>query len=320
MSQIDEKIALSTCCCSHRYEDGYAMLEWMAGLGFKNVELSHGISLGLVPGIIKAVEDGVVGISSVHNFCPLPMGINAPMPNLFKPSSRHKYESSLWNRYSLETLEFANQIGTDKVVFHSGSVWFFFESPVARMGRWMDQHSINFIDVAKDPGFIEIRDKTIKKIKRSSDKYYKALDANFSSIFDSAKELGVLIGLENREGLAELPLDQDHSSFIKKYYKDSPIRYWHDVGHAEIKVQYGLLNHRERLEDLKDHLIGFHLHDVNEAGKDHQEIGTGIIDFKMVAGFIEPQKNDQALVLELSPSLSEEALLRSRDYVLNLLD
>ena len=49
------------------------MLEWMASLGFKNVELSHGISINLVPGIIQAVEDGVIEVSSVHNFCPLPL-------------------------------------------------------------------------------------------------------------------------------------------------------------------------------------------------------------------------------------------------------
>jgi citrate lyase alpha subunit len=70
ISQIEDELALSTCCCSHRFQDGYAMLEWMANLGFKKVELSHGISINLVSGIMEAVEDGVVTVSSVHNFCP----------------------------------------------------------------------------------------------------------------------------------------------------------------------------------------------------------------------------------------------------------
>ena len=82
-SQVEDHLALSTCCCSHSFEEGYAMLEWMATLGFKKIELSHGISINLVPGIIQAVEDGVVGVSSVHNFCPLPFGMNSPMPNIF---------------------------------------------------------------------------------------------------------------------------------------------------------------------------------------------------------------------------------------------
>ena len=69
-------LALSTCWCSHRHQDGHAMLAEMAGLGFKHVELSHGIRIPLVPGILRAVEEGVVKISSTHNFCPLPTGVS----------------------------------------------------------------------------------------------------------------------------------------------------------------------------------------------------------------------------------------------------
>jgi hypothetical protein len=50
------------------------MLVEMAELGFSHVELSHGIRAGLVPGIIKAVEERIVQVSSTHNFCPLPPG------------------------------------------------------------------------------------------------------------------------------------------------------------------------------------------------------------------------------------------------------
>ncbi|HRG57022.1 MAG TPA: hypothetical protein PLG56_13335, partial [Lacunisphaera sp.] len=53
-------IALSSCWCSHRHQDGYVMLKEMAALGFDHVELSHGIRITLVPGILKAV-DGQTG-------------------------------------------------------------------------------------------------------------------------------------------------------------------------------------------------------------------------------------------------------------------
>ncbi len=36
------------------------MLTEMAELGFRHVELSHGIRITLVPGIMKAVEEGVI--------------------------------------------------------------------------------------------------------------------------------------------------------------------------------------------------------------------------------------------------------------------
>jgi len=40
------------------------MLREMADLGFEYVELSHGISILLVPGILQALEEGVVKVSS----------------------------------------------------------------------------------------------------------------------------------------------------------------------------------------------------------------------------------------------------------------
>ena len=73
---------------------------------------------------------------------------------------------------------------------------------------------------------------------------------NFSSIFEKAHESNVLFGIENREGLEELPLDADHVPFLEQFSLESPMRYWHDVGHGEIKSQYGLFDHTERLEAL----------------------------------------------------------------------
>lgn len=317
MLSLEDKLALSTCCCSHRFENGYDMLEWIAKLGFKYAELSHGIGIHLIPGILQAVEDGVIKIASIHNFCPLPMGLTTPSPNLFKPSSKDQAEADLWARYTLETFELAKKVGVDKVVMHSGSAWFFFESPLKKIKNWEDQTKLIAKDFASDASFLKLRDRTLKRVKKASQKHYLRLVDNFSSIFEKAHESNVLLGIENREGLLELPLDADHVSFMEQFSLESPMRYWHDVGHGEIKSQYGLFDHVERLEALRDYLIGFHLHDVTDSGKDHQEIGTGVVDFKKIAAFFNCE--NQALVLELSPSLSEASILRSKDVLLNII-
>ena len=93
--------------------------------------------------------------------------------------------------------------------------------------------------------------------------------------------------------------------------------YWHDTGHAQIKHHLGLLDHRKHLEKMAPHLFGFHLHDVSDSGLDHQVPGTGNIDFKMVSEFVLP---DHILVLELSPKLTAEEVLRSRDYIAQIFD
>ena len=64
------------------------MLEEIAGLGFRRVELSHGIKLNLVEGIEHALQDGVVEVSSMHNFCPLPNGIQQAAPNVYHQVQR----------------------------------------------------------------------------------------------------------------------------------------------------------------------------------------------------------------------------------------
>jgi sugar phosphate isomerase/epimerase len=66
------------------------------------------------------------------------------------------------------------------------------------------------------------------------------------------------------------------------------------------------------LTAMADRLTGFHLHDVSDSGLDHQVPGTGTIDFKMIAEFVRPE---HTLVLELSPRLTTEEVLASRDYI-----
>ena len=98
------------------------MLEEICGLGFEYAELSHGIRLSLLPGIIEAIEARVIKISSLHNFCPLPIGVNRANPNIFKFSSPDARERDNAYRHSLKTLETADQLGAQLVVLHMGSI------------------------------------------------------------------------------------------------------------------------------------------------------------------------------------------------------
>jgi len=72
------------------------------------------------------------------------------------------------------------------------------------------------------------------------------------------------------------------------------------------------LNHREQLEKNAAQAIGFHLHDVSAEGRDHQEIGSGRIDFEMVSSFWRPE---HALVLEFSPRLAVEQVVSSKQRI-----
>src|SRR5438309_371376 len=114
--------SFSTCWNSHRHTDGRSMLQEIRELGFEYAELSHGIRLGLVPGILEAVDAGEIRISSVHNFCPLPMGVNHAAPNLYQFSDERTRDRELAERYTAKTIEFAARVRCPVVVLHCGSI------------------------------------------------------------------------------------------------------------------------------------------------------------------------------------------------------
>ncbi len=98
------------------------MLREIRSLGFEWAELSHGIRISLLPGIIEAVEAGEVKISSLHNFCPLPMGVNHAAPNLFLFSSTDPRERENAWRHTVKTIETAARLQAPAVVLHMGCI------------------------------------------------------------------------------------------------------------------------------------------------------------------------------------------------------
>jgi sugar phosphate isomerase/epimerase len=307
-------VALSSCWCSSRHQDGYAMVQEMAGLGFEYVELSHGIRITLVPGILKAVEDGVIKIASCHNFCPLPTGVNHAAPNLYRPSARDSRERDQWLRQSKRTVDFAAQVGAKKVVLHLGNVEFFWFNPTGPLEAYIEAHAGE--DLAKDTGYQKLLAKSVSRMRKRMPSYWENMKAGLVQLLPYAEEKGVKLGFENREAFDELPLDADHPELVSILAKPNACGYWHDTGHAQIKHDMGLLDHRAHLEKNAPNAIGFHLHDVSADGRDHQPIGAGKIDFDMVSSFWRPE---HTLVLEFSPRLTAEQILASKRRVDELL-
>jgi len=302
-------MALSTCWNSHRHNDGYEMLKEIVNLGFTHAELSHGTRITLVPGILRAVEEKLIRISSTHNFCPLPTGINQSAPNLFEPSARQLQEHDQWLRHTKRSIEFTAQVGADLMVTHLGSVHFFWRNPVGKIRRHLRANP----DAVKseDPAYQKILAKACAKLRARMPVYWEQVKASLEEIRELAVEKGVRIGCENREKFQELPVDDDFAEFLAGLPQPNTCGYWHDTGHAQLKQQMGLLNHRQHLEKVAYRLQGFHLHDVADSD-DHQPIGYGEIDFEMVSSFWKPE---HLLTLELSPRTTPQHVIESRDRV-----
>ena len=290
------------------------MLREMADLGFDQVELSHGVRIVLVPGILKAVEEGVIKVGSTHNFCPLPIGVVQAAPNLFEPSATDHKEHEQWVRHTKRSIDFAAQVRARVVVCHLGSVSFFWSSPERKLKKYLRDKPGAGRD--GDPKYAALVGKALEKLRKRMKPFWAQTRASVLEVFDYAAVKGVKLGFENREKFEELPLDADYADFVAGLPEGSPAGYWHDTGHADIKQTMGLLDHRVHLTKNAPRLIGFHLHDVSASGQDHQPIGSGQIDFKMVSEFWRP---GQELVLELSPRVKPEDVLRSKENLEALL-
>lgn len=283
-------------------------------MGFEYAELSHGTRIVLVPGILKAVEEGLIKISSTHNFCPLPTGINHSAPNLFEPSARSAEEHDQWLRHTKRSIEFTAQLGAKVMVTHLGSVHFFWRNPMRKVSRYLAGDSK--INPATDETYRKMLTKAGDKLRTRMPPYWEQVKSSLDEVKALANEKGVMLGCENREKFQELPVDDDFPSFFEGLGEGTHCGYWHDTGHAELKAEMGLLNHREHLEKNVDRLLGFHLHDVAE-GDDHQPVGYGQIDFKMISEFWRPEHR---LTLELSPRTTPQHVLQSRDRITGLIN
>src|SRR5476651_841988 len=116
-----QPLALSTCWNSYRHQDGYAMLREIRQLGFPVVELGHAIRFSLWPGILKAFEEDLIKIQTLHNFCPVPTSIFRPDPNCYEFSDARASMRDAAVKASQETIRQAVRFGASAVVFHLGS-------------------------------------------------------------------------------------------------------------------------------------------------------------------------------------------------------
>jgi sugar phosphate isomerase/epimerase len=291
------------------------MLQEIAGLGFEYAELSHGIRITLVPGILKGVEEGVIKISSTHNFCPLPTGVVQAAPNLFEPSATEHREHDQWLRHTKRSIDFAAQMKARVLVCHLGSVVFFWFNPARDVRNYLRDHP-DAGRTADDKAYHALLQKSLGKLRRRMTPFWAQVKSSIDEILDYAQQKQITLGFENREKFEELPLDGDYADFLASLPAGAPVGYWHDTGHADIKEGMGLLRHREHLEKLAPRTIGFHLHDVNAQGQDHQAIGAGHIDFKMVSSFWRPE---HLLTIELGPRITEDEVRASKQRIEALL-
>lgn len=272
------------------------MLREIRDLGFEYAELSHGIRISLLPGILEAVDAGEMKISTLHNFCPLPIGCTHAAPNIFQFTSADPRERDNAFRYSAKTIETAARVKAQLVVLHLGSIE-------------MKDYTDRLIDLAgngqkESRKYEKLCEEAVTKREQKKEKYMERMEEMLHRVVGQAEKYGVKLGLENREAIEEIPLDSDFPILLKQF-RSPLVGYWHDTGHGQIKENLGIIHHAIHLETMADRLFGFHIHDVEYPARDHCPPGAGSIDFASLKPYVKPE---HIKVFELSPGVSAEEL------------
>jgi sugar phosphate isomerase/epimerase len=290
--------SFSSCWNSARHTDGRAMLHEIRDLGFEYAELSHGIRLSLMPGIIDAVKAGEMKISTLHNFCPLPVGVSAPSPNLYEFSSDWERDRQLAIKHTITTLDFAKRVGAPLVVLHFGSMEM--KDYTGKLKELIERGERG------TPKFLKVVAEAKAQQAARKQRAFDRARETFNVLVAEAKSRGIKFGIEIREAVEELPVESDFQALLAEFPAPEAY-YWHDTGHAQIKHDMGMINHVEHLAAHADRLAGFHIHDVRFPARDHCPPGSGNIDFAALKPYVKPE---HIKVFELSPKVPLESVQR----------
>lgn len=265
-------LSLSTCWNSSRHEEGTHIAHDALKLGFEYIELSHGLKVSHLPGILQAVRERHIKVSSVHNFCPSPVEVMMDAPDAYEFTSHREDERNRALDLTERTIETAASLGAQRVVVHMGTV------PVK---GFTDK-----LEAMTQAGKIYSRDYTKVKLdfvaarKKHSQLYLDRARSALDELLPTCERHRVALGIETRSHFEQVPNEEEMMTLLDHYRGCPWVGFWHDFGHVQRKANLGLLDHAEFLAQIAPRLLGCHVHDVEWPAKDHRvPLLTGGVDF-----------------------------------------
>lgn len=290
-------LGISTCWWQDRVGGADDILSHAQALGFTGIELDYRMTRPAYERMKPALRRSLP-VLSVHNIFPVPeeLGIEPGIADHFLLSSLDPDERGLAVRYGVRTIQEAHEVEAKAVVFHLGRVDM--EDPTPRLRGFYE--SGKGMDTKEACAFLEEQGR-IRKEKRQ-----RNLDAvlfSLDRLNKEAEKYAVFLGVENRYHFHEIP-DLDEIGLILDLFRGGSLRYWHDVGHASVLENLGVLEKKELLNKYQHDMIGMHIHDAKGL-EDHLAPGQGEVDFREISSFL---TEGQIKVLEVHPKVDEGRL------------
>lgn len=270
-------LSVSTRWNALRHSSGEAMIEEIIGLGINNVELSYDLSYPLLDGVRKMAASGAIAITSIHAFCPVPAGMPHASPELFTLADPDKQVRALAISHLSDTILLASELGVPTVVAHAGNVA-------------MRNLTHQLIDLCHEgrqfsDKYDRIKDKLLLERHKKAPGQIQFLYESLDKLLPVLQKANVSVALENLPSWESIPSEPEMEKLLG-HFQSPHIRYWHDIGHAQIRQNLGFIGHIVWLEKLQPYLAGMHIHDVRKPARDHLMPPAGNIDFKAFKPFV----------------------------------
>ena len=203
----------------------------------------------------------------------------------------------------LQTMEMAQRFEASCVVLHVGSVMPI--GPTRRLLSLIKEGKIFGKEYAQEK--LSLVNERTKRLPACMTRAEAAL----TPLVKRAEELGLKIGIENRQDYEDFPNDDEILALLEKF--NSPaLGYWHDFGHAQIHENLGFINCNQWLDAVAPHTIGCHIHNTIWPNRDHQSPFTGETDILRTLAKLPA---DIPLVFEMSPTADKDDIIDSFERI-----
>ena len=288
-------LAISTMWNALKQQDGAALFDELMNLGFEAIELSRHLTPDQVEQLKPSLREKPP--CSIHNFCPILPGTaqaDAEKDRILL-SSLNTDERKEAVRRTLQTMELALELEVPTVVLHLGEV-----DTYDRSYLMTDLYTYGEREFE---AFNQRVTEATEWRKRKAAKHQDAVLRSLDELNESALRMELCIAIENRPSYYQIPDFDEVGLFFEKFY-GSPMRYWHNVGHAALQEKLGICWADEWLQHYAEHLVGVHLHDLQDLEAYHPP-GTGDLEWDEI---FKQLPLDTLKVLEIRPCEAEPVI------------
>ncbi len=285
-------LGISTCWWHGKSATPEQIISDIKDFGLSGIELEYRLSEDFYDHL-RNIIPREIKVLSIHNFFPRPRGFDKGSGDLFLLSSTDNEERQKAIKYTIKSIQIAEETGAEVVVVHLGHV------DMPHQKEFLSSKELNGHNLKVTEEMIKLRE---ERWRFNLEAVFKSLER----INREADKRGILVGIENRYYFHEIP-DKRELAIIFQEFKGSNLRYWHDVGHAHAHKEMGILkDDTELMDEFEEYLIGVHLHDA-VGFQDHRSPGEGEIDFLKLKRYL----NRRIIkILELNPWVKRKKVLK----------